>query len=863
MKPLKLIMQAYGTFAQKTIIDFQQFEKEGVFLISGSNGSGKTTIFDAISFALYGETNSKSRNTKTVHSDFCSVKEKTYVILTFSHQNKIYTVKRSIEYKKEKGEFIFKPGERILYEGDIEHNSILSEGGTVDTKIKEMLGLTKDEFAQTVMIAQGEFRKIVDANSKNRTELFRKLFHTEIYQTFEKKLKERYEISKEEYTMQKNDILGNLQAIQFHSEFQPDKSAQNILSTESYLQALQKQNLAFEKTISEYEQQKETCRNESDNLIQQITQAQQINKNLQELARQQNALKNLQNQAQEIQSKKILADNAKRALQIIPIEENGKNTRNKLESEKISYEKIKKEYFSQESICKVAEQDLQTANYHAQDLDALLHEENHLKNTISKFDDLQKAKSNYQKYAMDLQKFMTKLESEQQNYQAMDKQFYLGQAGLLAEQLQSGKPCPVCGSLEHPEPAMKAHTMPTKLQLDAAKKSLEQTEIKFHQISETCTKYHTELETLQNQNPLLLETDKQTLIKKLNTCHQTIQELKTAQDFAQKAFTNAKIKLEHLSGQLKKSAETIKNSEQELLYYRQAFKTALKKSHFATTEDYQHAKLKNHEIQKLEQEIRNYDTRCSSLQGSIDQLEQAAAGTSEIAIDSLQQEQKTKEALYQKLENNCRNLGIILNHNQKIADTLPRKFENYQKISQKFSELQELYYTISGNLPGQDKLTLEAYAQQYYFRRVILQARQRLSFLTDCKFDLRHRETAKNKSSKSGLDLEILDRATNQWRDATTLSGGESFMLALSLALGLSDAIQETTGGIQIDAMFIDEGFGSLDETALNQAVALLGKLADGKHLIGIISHVESLMNRIDSKIYVTKKATGSEVSFS
>ena len=174
--------------------------------------------------------------------------------------------------------------------------------------------------------------------------------------------------------------------------------------------------------------------------------------------------------------------------------------------------------------------------------------------------------------------------------------------------------------------------------------------------------------------------------------------------------------------------------------------------------------------------------------------------------------------------------------------------------------MEKLYKTISGNLLGQDKITLEAYVQQYYFQRVISYARQRLLFLTDNKFDLRHRKSAKNKTSKSGLDLEILDRATGQWRDVTTLSGGESFMLALSLALGLSDAIQESSGGIQIDAMFIDEGFGTLDETALNQAIALLGKLADGKRLIGVISHVESLINRIDSKIYVTKKANGSEV---
>nr|MDE6004427.1 SMC family ATPase [Oscillospiraceae bacterium] len=264
--------------------------------------------------------------------------------------------------------------------------------------------------------------------------------------------------------------------------------------------------------------------------------------------------------------------------------------------------------------------------------------------------------------------------------------------------------------------------------------------------------------------------------------------------------------------------------------------------------------------QKLEQKIQNYNTKNMQLQITVKNLEQETAGTCKIEIEKLQEKQKEKENLRSELEAKYQNLKMILNHNQTIANNLPQKIKAYENIKEKYQSLEGLYTKISGTLTGEEKLTFEAYVQQYYFQRVISNARQRLIFLTDNKFDLRHRESAKNKNSKSGLDLEILDRATGQWRDVTTLSGGESFMLALSLALGLSDAIQESSGGIQIDAMFIDEGFGTLDETALNQAIALLGKLADGKRLIGVISHVESLINRIESKIYVTKKAIGSEI---
>ncbi|MDE5792097.1 MAG: AAA family ATPase, partial [Oscillospiraceae bacterium] len=392
MKPLKLKIKAFGTFAKETVIDFQKFEKDGVFLISGSNGSGKTTIFDAISFALYGETNSESRNTKTVHSDFCSAKEKTYVILTFLHQNKIYTVKRSLKSAMEDGKIKFKTDETVLYAGYEENNYILQEKTKqVTKKIEDMLGLSRDEFAQTVMIAQGKFREIVDADSKKRGELFQKLFHTEIYDKFTKKLKTYRDTCKTDFNNIKIKIEEDLQAIQFSPTYQPEKPI-SVAVAGSYLQALQNQNPAVKQAITELESQKTTCLEEIKNLEGQITQAKSINEKLRKLTQYQADLQKLQMQEPEIQNEIMKIDTARRALQIIPIEELGIQTGKKLDITKHSHEKIKQNYLLQENICKKAEQDLQVANYHAQDLDMLMQEESELNKTIPKFRELQQIK---------------------------------------------------------------------------------------------------------------------------------------------------------------------------------------------------------------------------------------------------------------------------------------------------------------------------------------------------------------------------------------------------------------------------------------------------------------------------------------
>ncbi|MDE5754331.1 MAG: SMC family ATPase [Oscillospiraceae bacterium] len=862
MKPLKLTMSAFGTFAQKTVIDFEEISRDGVFLITGSNGSGKTTIFDAISFALYGETcNAKRRGKKEMHSDFVSIQEKSAVNLKFLHQDQIFLVKRILSFSESGKNPTTKA---FLYLKQLNNYCLIEEGTTrVNSKIQEMLRITQGEFNQTVMIAQGEFQQIVNADTKTRMSLFRKLFDTKIYSDFEAKLQEHYNILKDQSDSCQGKITAALDSLQFRPDFQPDVP-KNAVCADMYLNALQQQNLYDQKVIADLEIRKKICRDEQESLIRNLTQAEQNNQKLQELSRYQQTLQELQTHAPDMQNQQTQIRKAQDALQISGIEKILLQTERNLSLQKQNQNALQSSLLSQETAFREAEKNLMTANQNAEEIPALIQREFELNQTLPKYQELREAESNEQKYSALVKQLSFQYETESRNYTRIFQDFCLGQAGLLAETLQPGMSCPVCGSQEHPAPAVRHQHTPSKNQLDKAQKSRDDAEKNLNQAAQTCAEYSSRLETLRKENPLLEQHSEQILLQELTVCRRKIQQLQQEQTSAQKAFNQTKSQCDRSAAQLQETKKQIAGLEQDLYGCEQDFQKALQDYQFQNPEDYQNAKLSSGEIRKLEQEIQNFQSRTQKLQALIEKLRKETAGMEFINTENLKIQKSQKDQLYSELESEYRNICLVHNANESTAQKLPAMIEDYHKIYQQLQDYEELYRTTSGTKgSGQAKFKLEAYVQQYYFRRVILQARQRLAILTNQKFDLRCRETAKNNISQSGLELEILDLATNQWRDVSTLSGGESFMLALSLALGLSDIIQERSSGIQIDAMFIDEGFGSLDETSLNQAVELLGKLADGKRLIGVISHVESLISRIDSKIYVTKKATGSEISFS
>ncbi len=860
MKPLKLIMTAFGPFAKETEIDFEKIGRQGVFLISGSNGSGKTSIFDAISFALYGETsNPDRRSKKSVHSDFASVSTKTSVILEFQHQGAVWRVERSGKCIMKDGRNQMEMKKAVLID---QNHAIIAEGQTaVNKKITDMIHMDRKQFAQTVMIAQGEFQKILNASSEDRKKLFQDLFHTGIYEQFQNKLNEKSRVYEEQADRLKEQIRREMSRIIFDAAYQPQTPPEET-QISVYISLLTKQNAAQKISLSKMQEQKMLCQKERDELIRQIERGKEQNHKLEDLKQKTSQMTDLQKRKSDIQDQETRVRMAHSA-DYVRIQERILQTYQKNLNEKIVIlNQISGNYAMQSANLANAEQILETANQAAEALDDLRQQVMNLEQARPLFQERREKENAYQRAAADLQSWNNQYQQLSQIYHQKMQNFLLGQAGLLAEGLQENQPCPVCGSMHHPSPAARQQETPSQEELKQTEFQRNQAEQQFRNTSEYCAQLNAELEVLRS-NPVLQQMTEEVLLQTIQGCQQKMQYLQTQKTQAEQSFNKFKHDCEVLHSRKEMLEKEIETLKQEIINQQNLFDKALHDGGFADRNIYLASVLDPHIVQDLENQIQNYYINLNGLQNAVRELSQETAGMQSVDLSLLEQSLLQKNKTCNQLESDASALQSILKEHSRILSDLQTFEQKLNQIQKEWGVIYDLYQTVSGTKRnGQAKLRLEAYVQQYYFRRVVAQANQRLFMLTGGKFILRCSDKAKNHVSYSGLDLEVLDTNTNQWRDVSTLSGGESFLASLSLALGLSDVMQEGNGGIQLDAMFIDEGFGTLDEQALNQAVTLLGKLADGSRLVGVISHVEALKIRIESQIMVTKKTSGSEITF-
>lgn len=315
-----------------------------------------------------------------------------------------------------------------------------------------------------------------------------------------------------------------------------------------------------------------------------------------------------------------------------------------------------------------------------------------------------------------------------------------------------------------------------------------------------------------------------------------------------------------LTTSLQEADRQIQQSEKQREERKKEYETALKENEFASAEEYRQAQLSKDKEQKLRAKIETYKKEVTETEGALKTLINATKKLSLIDLTENKKAQKEKEKEKKELKKKQEQLQIANDINERCLSFIRKKIKEKDGLVEEWTVVRDLSETFNGRKKGQAKMSLEVYVQRYYFKQVIAAANKRLMLMTEGNFVLRCKEEAKNRRAQTGLDLDVLDRNTAKWRDVSTLSGGESFMASLALALGLSDVVQEHSGGIRLDSMFIDEGFGTLDEQSLRQALNLLDKLADGKRLIGIISHVEELKSRIDNKLIVEKGIFGSRI---
>ena len=870
MKPLKLTLSAFGPYAGRTTIDFSRLCENGIFLITGDTGAGKTTIFDAISFALYGEGSGgkERRASKSFRSDYAARDTETYVELEFRHRQHTYRLKRNPVYLRQS-----RRGDDLVEQKAAAELTELDTGecwtGTDEVKdrAQELIGLTQDQFAQTVMIAQGDFLKILNARSDDRKKLFQQLFNTSLYADLQKKAKEKCSAAAQ---LQKDldlRIVTEAGKISPEPEF-PDRERLKQYQTDAKYADQLLETLrglyAYETRLKkEADGQWETLDGQLKTLTAALADGRNLNQRFDELGQWQKELDGLLQKQSTVEERKAALSAARKAQLLGPVDQLRRRNRQSLEAEKTQAARLAQEKKAQaerlpalEETAKQAREQLPLAEENAQ--------------LVKRLESCLQLLEKRQKDALELErlnclqtKALEDSDRAEREYLAVRQAYYRSQSGLLARSLREGEPCPVCGSIHHPAPAALQEGGATQEQFQAADDQRKLLEQQVQKISSRTAAARAALETLQRtlQSEGIGEEDtEQSVRRRMKEADAAARKIRETAEQAENQRQQCQSRLERAAALLEASLKKAGELEEEAARLEREFAEGLARQGFEAEADYRAACLPAEEAERLDAAIRRYEEAKKSLNDRIGEREAQLKGRVRADIEALLQQQKNLTEQYRQAQERSRSCDRRLTLHQEAGKAIRRAAEQKKAHAEEWAVLDDLYRAMSGQLSQKVKITFETYVQQYYFKQVVAAANKRLTRMTDGMFVLRLKEEARDRRSQSGLDLDVLDRATGQWRDVSTLSGGESFLASLSLALGLSDVVQSESGGVRLEAMFIDEGFGTLDENALRNAMALLSSLADGNRMIGVISHMPELRERIDKKIVVHKKLTGSQI---
>ena len=924
MKPLKLTMSAFGSYAGKNVIDFTG-QQQGIFLITGDTGAGKTTIFDAITYALYNQTSGGERNGNMMRSQYARPETETYVELEFLYRGQTYRVRRNPDYKITK---TLKNGK--IREQKVPHSVELTlPDGTVfpekknatDAKIIEILGLTADQFSQIVMIAQGDFLKLLYTKSDERKMIFSKLFRTDIYWKIQENLRrksmemdERIQENDRAFEQEKSRII----PLPESEELPLDELVERL--RERLKDALKEQNLRranveeLNKKITKYEeinklfvslekirqtgkelearqaeskerrQQIENARKadkvlvaEQQNLRQQqeVEQsAQAIAKMTETLANDQEMFESLKTQLQEVEAKqkREAADIQKKMLaleQSFPSYEALQNARSEEQQAKKVWEDLGKT--SEES-------------FHKKEAGiAALKEQQKQQEQV-----VEQTKKNWEQTSLGASE-------SAKHYEHMYEAFLKEQAGILAENLSAGCPCPVCGSTVHPDPAKLSDHAVTELEVEQAKKTraaaeekrdlayaaFEAEKTEKQKLAQAVEKEEADFVLAQTiakqqrkeaeQNYVSLQKIAEQIREKL--VYPSFAEAKKQYAAMQKALAAAEQEIERKRQKVSELAEAMNTLKGQKLAEEENQKTAkklaaktekeyaklLEKSGFVSEETYHLAILPERSRSKLEREEKEYESQCLRQQSEQKLLEKQVSGKTYTDTTELNEQLKAEKQALKEAEKTYMELHTAYENDRSVLQNCAVYLEKGKKLESEDQVIKSLSKTANGRLSGSAKIDFETYIQRQYFKQIIHEANKRLLTMSNHQFILKLKEEANTgRKTNEGLDLSVYSLVTDSERDVKTLSGGESFLAALAMALGLSDIVERSAGAIHPDMMFIDEGFGSLDAQSRQQAIEVLGELAGDSRMVGIISHVTELKEQIDRKLVVSRTDKGS-----
>ena len=924
MKPLKLTMSAFGSYAGKNVIDFTG-QQQGIFLITGDTGAGKTTIFDAITYALYNQTSGGERNGNMMRSQYAQPETETYVELEFLYRGQTYRVRRNPDYKitktlkngKIRGQKVPHSVELTLPDGTV----FPEKKNATDAKIIEILGLTADQFSQIVMIAQGDFLKLLYTKSDERKMIFSKLFRTDIYWKIQENLRrksmemdERIQENDRAFEQEKSRII----PLPESEELPLDELVERL--RERLKDALKEQNLRranveeLNKKITKYEeinklfrslekirqtgkelearqaeskerrQQIENARKadkvlvaEQQNLRQQqeVEQsAQAIAKMTETLANDQEMFESLKTQLQESEAKqkREAADIQKKMLaleQSFPSYEALQNARSEEQQAKKVWEDLGKT--SEES-------------FHKKEAGiAALKEQQKQQEQV-----VEQTKKNWEQTSLGASE-------SAKHYEHMYEAFLKEQAGILAENLSAGCPCPVCGSTVHPEPAKHPDQAETELEVEQANKTRAAAEEKCdlayaafeaektekQKLAQAVEKEEADFVLAQTiakqqrkeaeQNYVSLQKIAEQIREKL--VYPSFAEAKKQYAAMQKALAAAEQEIERKRQKVSELAEAMNTLKGQKLAEEENQKTAkklaaktekeyaklLEKSGFVSEETYHLAILPERSRSKLEREEKEYESQCLRQQSEQKLLEKQVSGKTYTDTTELNEQLKAEKQALKEAEKTYMELHTAYENDRSVLQNCAVYLEKGKKLESEDQVIKSLSKTANGRLSGSAKIDFETYIQRQYFKQIIHEANKRLLTMSNHQFILKLKEEANTgRKTNEGLDLSVYSLVTDSERDVKTLSGGESFLAALAMALGLSDIVERSAGAIHPDMMFIDEGFGSLDAQSRQQAIEVLGELAGDSRMVGIISHVTELKEQIDRKLVVSRTDKGS-----
>ena len=924
MKPLKLTMSAFGSYAGKNVIDFTG-QQQGIFLITGDTGAGKTTIFDAITYALYNQTSGGERNGNMMRSQYAQPETETYVELEFLYRGQTYRVRRNPDYKITK---TLKNGK--IREQKVPHSVELTlPDGTVfpekknatDAKIIEILGLTADQFSQIVMIAQGDFLKLLYTKSDERKMIFSKLFRTDIYWKIQENLRrksmemdERIQENDRAFEQEKSRII----PLPESEELPLDELVERL--RERVKDALKEQNLRranveeLNKKITKYEEinklfvslekirqtgkELEARQAESKERRQQIENARKADKVL--VAEQQNLRQQqeVEQSAQAIAKMTETLANDQEMFETLKTQQQEAEAKQKREAADIQKKMLALEQsFPSYEALQNARSEEQQAKKVWEDLGKTSEESFHKKEAgIAALKEQQKRQEQVvEQTKKNWEQTSLSASESAKHYEHMYEAFLKEQAGILAENLSAGCPCPVCGSTVHPDPAKLSDHAVTELEVEQAKKTraaaeekrdmayaaFEAEKTEKQKLAQAVEKEEADFVLAQTiakqqrkeaeQNYVSLQKIAEQIREKL--VYPSLAEAKKQYAAMQKALESAEQEIAKKRQKVSELAEAMNTLKGQKLAEEENQKTAkklavktekeyaklLEKSGFISEETYHLAILPERSRSKLEREEKEYESQCLRQQSEQKLLEKQVSGKTYTDTTELNEQLKAEKQALKEAEKTYMELHTAYENDRSVLQNCAVYLEKGKKLESEDQVIKSLSKTANGRLSGSAKIDFETYIQRQYFKQIIHEANKRLLTMSNHQFILKLKEEANTgRKTNEGLDLSVYSLVTDSERDVKTLSGGESFLAALAMALGLSDIVERSAGAIHPDMMFIDEGFGSLDAQSRQQAIEVLAELAGDSRMVGIISHVTELKEQIDRKLVVSRTDKGS-----